>query len=126
MVILNKNKIEKMALALIKEHKIVFISDLCCLLPVSRATFYNYELDKLDTIKEALDNNRISLKSGLRNKWYESNNSTLQIALYKLLGDNEERNVLNNNIISDPEKGMGTLDALVVSLNNAFRERNNN
>ena len=115
----DKNKLEKLALKLIKENKLVFISELCCLLPVSRATFYNYGIEKLDSIKEALDSNKVSLKAELRNKWYENNNPTVQIALYKLLADSDERQALNtNNIVYDSEKGEGTLDKLVESLKN--------
>ena len=47
---------------------ILFITDLVAFLPISRATFYNYGLDKLDILKEAIDNNRIRTKQALRAK----------------------------------------------------------
>lgn len=62
----------------------------------SRATFYNHGLDKLDTIKDALEQNRINVKKGLRKKWYESDNATTQIALYRLTSTDEELSKLNS------------------------------
>jgi hypothetical protein len=63
------------------------------LLPISKQTFYDYfkvDSDELDNIKELLDKNKIDVKNGLRNKWYNGNNPLTQMALYKLIGTEEE------------------------------------
>ena len=50
--------------------------------------------NKNNELKEVLENNRIATKVKLRNKWEDSNNATLNIALYKLLANDEERRIL--------------------------------
>lgn len=93
-----KELIEK-CLELIENHKITFIDELVAYLPISRSTFYNYGLDKIDTIKEALDKNKVLIKRILRSHWMKAGASaTAQIALYKLLATPEERRILNNDV----------------------------
>jgi hypothetical protein len=86
-------KIYEQAQQLIKDKKLFFIEDVITLLPISKQTFYDYfkvDSDELDTIKELLDKNKIEIKNGLRNKWYNGNNPLTQMALYKLIGTEEE------------------------------------
>jgi hypothetical protein len=86
-------KIYNQALDLIEKKKLFFIEDVVTLLPISKQTFYDYfKVDsyELDTIKELLDKNKIEIKNGLRNKWYNGNNPLTQMALYKLIGTEEE------------------------------------
>lgn len=93
----DKNELEQQALKAIEGDKyIVFIDDLMAFLPCSRATFYNLGLEKLDTIKRALENNKINLKIKLRKKWFENDNATTGIALYKLIGTEEEGDRINS------------------------------
>ncbi|MFN9582993.1 MAG: hypothetical protein ACK566_10075 [Bacteroidota bacterium] len=89
----NRNKIYQQALDLIEKKKLFFIEDVVTLLPISKPTFYEFfEVDsnELNTIKELLDKNKIEVKNGLRNKWYNGNNPLTQMALYKLIGTEEE------------------------------------
>jgi hypothetical protein len=86
-------KIFEQAKELIKTKKLFFIEDVITLLPISKQTFYEFfkvESNELDTIKELLDKNKIDVKNGLRNKWYNGNNPLTQMALYKLIGTEEE------------------------------------
>jgi hypothetical protein len=86
-------KIYQQAQELIKTKKLFFIEDVITLLPISKQTFYEFfkvESNELDTIKELLDKNKIEVKNGLRNKWYNGNNPLTQMALYKLIGTEEE------------------------------------
>ena len=86
-------KIYQEAQELIKTKKLFFIEDVITLLPISKQTFYEFfkvESNELDTIKELLDKNKIEVKNGLRNKWYNGNNPLTQMALYKLIGTEEE------------------------------------
>jgi hypothetical protein len=91
--------IEK-SLKAIEQYGVHFIEDVIVHLPCSRATFYNHGLDKLDAIKDAIDVNKIKLKTNLRKKWYESDNATTQIALYKLIANPNELKALTNQTIS--------------------------
>ena len=84
-------ELERLSIEAIKTHKLFFLNDIPVYLPISRTTFYDYELNKSDTIREALEQNRIEIKISMRNRWYNSNHPTLQILLYRLLADDEER-----------------------------------
>jgi len=86
-------KIYNQALDLIEKKKLFFIEDVVTLLPCDKTTFYRFfevESNEYNTIKEALDKNKIEIKNGLRNKWYNGNNPLTQMALYKLIGTEEE------------------------------------
>ncbi len=89
----NRVKIYEQALELIEKKKLFFIEDVVTLLPCNKTTFYDFfkiDSNELNTIKEALDKNKIDVKNGLRNKWYNGNNPLTQMALYKLIGTEEE------------------------------------
>lgn len=96
MAITKKEKL-KMSLEAIEKNKLVFIDDIIAYVPFTRATFYNAGLDKLDSIKDALNENKIKMKQGMKAKWYKSENATLQVALYKLIGSDEEAHRLNGS-----------------------------
>jgi len=58
----NPKELEKKALEAIEKNKLFFIDDVIAYLPCSRATFYNLELEKLDTIKDALTKVKTEIK----------------------------------------------------------------
>ena len=89
--------LEEKSIFVIQEKKLVFIDDIVSYLPCNRATFYNHKLDKIDTIKGALEFNKTEIKTGLRKKWLSSDNATLQIALMRLVCTDEERRKLAIN-----------------------------
>lgn len=98
----NKKKIYEQALKDAETYHFFFIDDLVAWLGISRTTFYNFfppESDKLNTIKERLEKNKISTKHQIRQRWSTSANPTEQIALYKLLATPEERKMLAANYI---------------------------
>ena len=90
-------ELEVQSLKVIKEKLLIFIDDIVVYLPCNRATFYNHNLDKLDTIKDALEFNKTETKIKLRTKWQESDNATLQIALMRLICNDAERRKLAIN-----------------------------
>ena len=71
----------------------------------SRATAYNHNLDKLDSIKEALYSNRRKGVSSLLAKWLTSDNATLQLAAMRMICDTEEHRSLNQNYTDLTSKG---------------------
>ena len=88
--IIDKNDFDGLVnqcLEIIEKNNILFITDLVAFLPICRSTFYNYGLNKLDTLKEAIDRQRIITKQAQRSKWFQSDNATLQIALYRLIAE---------------------------------------
>ena len=93
----NTDKLEQEALYAIEKYKLFFIEDIIAYISCSRATFYNHGLDKLDSIKDALAKNKINVKVSMRNKWYKSENATLQVALMKMIATDDEAHRLNGS-----------------------------
>lgn len=97
--IYSAEQLKKMALKAIEKYKLIFITDVEAYLPVSRVTLWNKGVTEDEDVIEALNENKINIKVGLRQKWYKSNNASLQISLYKLAGTAEERDILNSQKI---------------------------
>ena len=96
----NKNKIFNQAKEAIEKNKLFFTEDIVAYIPCSRSTFYDFfpdKSDELDTLKELLEQNRVEIKVSMRSKWYKSENATLQLALMKLIGTDEEAHRLNGS-----------------------------
>jgi hypothetical protein len=91
----DKSKIEKQAIEAITKNRLFFMEDVYPYLACSRSTFYNLGLDKLDSIKDALAKERTKVKVGIRAKLYNDTSATGLIALYKLVGTQEEADRLN-------------------------------
>lgn len=95
----NTDELEKQALAAIKKHKLVFIEDVVSYLPCTKPTFYEHNLNESDAIKKALTDMKVAHKVGMRKKWLDSDNPTLQIAYYKMIAtENEFRRLTSQNI----------------------------
>ena len=89
----DKKKIFGQAKEAIEKYKLFFIEDVVAWLPIARSTFWEYYPDKsdeMDTLKELLEKNKVEVKSALRSKWFKGNNPLTQMALYKLIGTEEE------------------------------------
>jgi hypothetical protein len=85
-----KADLEKQALAAIKKNRLKFLTHLEAFLPCSMHTIYDHKLHESQTIKKAIADNRISAKAKALNRWENSKNPTLEIAFYKLIGDEDE------------------------------------
>jgi hypothetical protein len=105
----DKKKIFEQAKEVIVKHKLFFVDDIVAFLPISKQTFYDFfpvESDKLDELKELLNQNRTTLKVSMRSKWYTSNAPALQMALMKLIASPEELRKLsmNHQVTEEVEK----------------------
>lgn len=100
----NPKELEKKALEAIEKNKLFFIDDVIAYLPCSRATFYNLELEKLDTIKDALTKVKTEIKVSMRSKWYKSENPTLQMGLMKLIASPDELKQLSMTHVESNNK----------------------
>lgn len=79
-------------------RNIVTISDILIELKASKQTFYYYfpyDSDGLNEIKETLEGNKTKIKKVIRDKLLNCNSPAALIALYKLMGTQEEREALN-------------------------------
>ena len=93
-----KAKIYKQALEVAEQKKCFFIDQLLAFLPIVKSTFYDYfpvDSNESNSIKAILEKNRVDVKSAMYNKWFKSDNPTLQIALMKLIATDEEAHRLN-------------------------------
>jgi hypothetical protein len=90
----------KKAKEAIEKHKLFFIEDIVAFLPCGKTAFYEHfpnESNDYKILFELLEKNRIEIKTSLRSKWYKSNASALQLALYKLIATPEEHRALQMN-----------------------------
>ena len=84
----------------IEQNRLFFIEDVIAFLPISKPTFYVYfpmDSYELNTLKEMINKNKVLTKTEMRSRWYQSENPTLQIALYKTICSDDERKMLSTN-----------------------------
>lgn len=98
---LNKDDLYNKAMQVLENDKeIVFIEDLVSFLPCVKSSFYKHfpiDSNEMNNFKEIIENNKINQKRQLRKKWFDNDNATLQLALYKLIATNDERERLQTN-----------------------------
>ncbi len=102
-----KEEIIQKSLEIIEKKNIVFIRELCAYLPIGKSTFYEWDLDKSDVLRDAIDNSKVCRKASLRSNWEASDNATLQLASYRLMSEPDEHKKLNQNytdITTDGDK----------------------
>lgn len=103
-----KDKLFEQALKIAKEKRLIFVEEVIAYLPISKPTFYDYypkDSNDFNELKRVINDNKIAIKQGLREKWYESDNATLQMALYKLTAREEERKKLAMSYVDNTTKG---------------------
>lgn len=124
----DKQKIFEQAKEMIVKHKLFFIEDIVAFLPISKPTFYDYfniDSNEFNELKGLLEKNRTELKVSMRSKWYKSNAPALQMALMKLICNDEERRMLsmqhndittNGKEISNQQLPTDTINKLIDKL----------
>lgn len=108
--LIDKDKLKAKAIEVIGKNKLIFIEDICAMCGVNKSTFYDkfpIESNDYNELSKMLEENKIALKVGLRKKWYDSDNATVQMALYKLCSTDTEHKKLQQNytdLTTDGEK----------------------
>jgi len=90
------------AIETIKKNRLIFVEDVCAMLGIAKSTFYvHFPVGKDDSneLMNLIYENRQVLKNSMRKKWFESDNATLQMALYKLCSTPEEHKKLQQNYV---------------------------
>ena len=93
---------------LIKKKTLFWIDDIVAFLPCGKTTFYTLFPDgsnELNELKKMLDENRIQLKVSLRAKWHNSKAPALQMALMKLISNEDELKRLSVSYTDHTTKG---------------------
>jgi len=96
------------AIEAIKKNKLIFVEDICAMIGIAKSTYYKHFREGSNDSNELtrlLDENKISLKVSLRKKWFDSDNATLQMALYKLCSTDVEHKKLQQNYNDITTKG---------------------
>lgn len=101
----DRNELVTKVLRVIEEEKLVFFDDIAAFVEPSRATLYNMELHDLDTIKDALDKNKLARKLKMRRNWESLDSAPLQIAAYKLMATDDELEKLNTSYNKNENSG---------------------
>jgi hypothetical protein len=98
----DKQKIFEQAKEMIVKHKLFFVDDIIAFLPCNKTTFYDFfpiDSNQSNELKELLNANRTELKVSMRSKWYKSNAPALQMALMKLIANEDELRKLSISYI---------------------------
>ncbi len=91
-----KQQHEAEIIEVIERNKIMKIQHIFThYLDLKSAQFYNLELEKSESIKEAITLNKTKAVGYMLNKWISSDNPTLQISAFKVLCDDDERKKLS-------------------------------
>lgn len=101
------DKLYEQAIKAIEENNLFFVDDIIAFVPCSRATFYDHfsvNSDKLNNLKELIEENKINQKVKMRKKWSDSDNATLQMGLMKLITTDEERKRLATSYMETNQK----------------------
>lgn len=99
-MIYSSSQIFEKSKKIILNHNLIFIEDVCAMIGISKTTFYEkikVDSDEMNELRILLDSNKITLKVNMRKKWSDSDNPTLQMALYKLCSTEEEHKKLQQN-----------------------------
>lgn len=108
----NTEELYNLAVNYIEKDNLFFVEDVIALLGVSKQTFYDHfpsKSDELDYFKELLRKNKSATKVAMRKKWGDSENASLQMGLYKLIGSDEERKRLNSAYIDQKTEHKGEI-----------------
>jgi len=100
--------IKQKAIEAIKKNKLIFIEDVCAMIGIAKSTYYDHFKEGSDDSNELntlLNENKISLKVSLRKKWFDSDNATTQLALYKLCSEPDELKRLSTSHVDMTTNG---------------------
>lgn len=106
------------AIEAINKNKLIFVEDICAMIGINKSTYYvHFPVDSNDSneLSKMLEENKISLKVGLRKKWFESDNATTQMALYKLCSTPEEHKKLQQNYTDVTSEGKQVQSTIIVA-----------
>lgn len=106
---------------MIKDSGLLFHKEVFLMLGIGHQTYHNHKLNKDQEIQQALNDNRVLTKVGLRNKMFNSEHPTSWIALYKLLADPDELARLNNETLLPPAPDSLKIEVVGVSKEEASK-----
>lgn len=107
---------EKHILDVIEKNRILFISNIFgCFFEISRRTFYEWGLHNSHNIKEAILVQRAKVKNRTINKWFDSDNPTMNAMGMKLIATEDEYKRLTNQPLEEVKDTKNNLTINVIS-----------
>ena len=97
-----RSEIIEYAVKAIEEYGLISLNELISYIPIKKSQFFNAKYNEEEQIIDALNDSKIKTKVKRRKEWANSENSTLQIALYKLCATPDELKRLGTqyNVVS--------------------------
>jgi len=94
----DREKVEAQCLEAIEKEGVVFFNELAEFVAPAMSTLYEWELEKSESLKNAIEKNRVKAKRKLRRNWVKDDAApVLQLAAYKLMADKTEIDALTMN-----------------------------
>jgi len=117
----NTKELKASIIEAINKYKLISISDICRVCKLGTTTFYDHfpkkqeelkegELSRYDEIVRLLNKNKVDIGLSIRHKWHKSDNFPSQIALYKLVCDDDERKKLSQQYTELTGKDGGAIE----------------
>lgn len=109
----DRKKIFEQAKEQIVSKRLIFVEEVVAFIGIAKPTFYDFfpiDSNEMNELKGLIETNKISLKTSMRKKWYDSDNATLQMGLMKLIASPEELRKLsmNHTVTEEAEKPIFT------------------
>jgi hypothetical protein len=105
----------------IVSKRLIFIEEVATFIGISKPTLYEHfpiDSNELNELKKLIEDNKITLKTSMRKKWYDSDNATLQMGLMKLIATPEEHKRLATNF----NDHTGVVEVTKIVLTDATRD----
>jgi len=86
----------------IVSKRLIFVEEVATFIGINKTTLYEHfpiDSNELNELKKLIEDNKISLKTSMRKKWYDSDNPTLQMGLMKLIATPEEHKRLSQTFV---------------------------
>ena len=106
----DKEDIINQCLEVITREECTTIEEVISHLPISKKTFYLWELHELHDIKEAVEQVKVSLKVKLKKNWRKDDAPpVLQISAFKLMANDSELEKLTMSKVNAKVEGTQTI-----------------
>lgn len=103
-----RKRIYNKAKKIIVEKDIIFLNELISYLPIHIDTYYEYfpvASEESEALKEMIEQNKINKKKVIQKRWFDNEHDfKAQLALYKIIGTDEERKKLSQSYIDHTSK----------------------
>lgn len=107
----DRKKIFEQAKEQIVSKRLIFVEEVVAFIGISKPTFYDFfrvDSNEFNELRELIETNKISLKTSMRKKWYDSDNATLQMGLMKLIASHEEHKRLSQTFVDSENVNRNT------------------